>query len=47
MDDNDYFYDNQGESNILRTVTETPYGNAAQGFKDGTNIGEDYLYDSN
>jgi hypothetical protein len=26
-------------------VTETPYGNAAQGFKDGTNTDKDYHYD--
>lgn len=45
IDDIFYNYGNDEKSNQLMRVTETPYGNAAQGFKDGTNTGDDYAYD--
>jgi RHS repeat-associated protein len=45
IDDIFYNYGNAEKSNKLMRVTETPYGNSAQGFKDGTNTGDDYMYD--
>jgi RHS repeat-associated protein len=46
IDDIFYNYKNNNVSNQLMRVSETPYGNAAQGFKDGTNTGDDYMYDA-
>ncbi|MFY7730971.1 MAG: RHS repeat-associated core domain-containing protein, partial [Flavobacterium sp.] len=46
IDDIFYNYKNNNVSNQLMRVSETPYGNAAQGFKDGTNTGDDYAYDN-
>jgi RHS repeat-associated protein len=46
VDDLQYTYANNGMSNKLLKVAESNYGNAAQGFKDGTNTGDDYMYDA-
>jgi hypothetical protein len=46
IDDIFYNYKNNNVSNQLMRVSETPYGNAAQGFKDGTNTNDDYIYDA-
>jgi ureidoglycolate hydrolase len=46
IDDLQYTYANNGMSNRLLSVSDSNFGNAAQGFKDGTNSGDDYAYDN-
>jgi RHS repeat-associated protein len=45
IDDLQYTYANNGMSNRLLSVSDSNFGNAAQGFKDGTNSDDDYAYD--